>query len=188
MRTVFPRPLWAGVGGGVCARSARGVRGACRRRTPPPSPAHKGRGNVDQRNVSEEDGFDGADYRVEVGEDLGVGEAEDAVALGFEAVGAEFVLGDGEVVGGAVDFDHEAGAETDEIDDVAGEAVLAAEGVAGDALAPELEPQAGFGGGLVVAEVFDEGVGHGCTGRLYVTILIQPMNNFQVFPRPWWAG
>jgi hypothetical protein len=79
--------------------------------------------------------------------------------LGFEAAGAVGVFGDGDVVGGAVDLDHQAGGEADEIDDVAVEAVLAAEGAGSDALAAELEPQAGFGGGLVLAEVFDVGVG-----------------------------
>ena len=64
----------------------------------------------------------------------------------FEAAGAVGVLRDGEVVGGAVDLDHQAGGEADEVDDVAVEAVLAAEGAVGDALAAELEPQAGFGG------------------------------------------
>ena len=113
------------------------------------------------RKLIQQHGLDGADDGVEVGEDLGVGEAEDAIALGFEAVGAELVLADGLVVGEAVDFDDQTGGEADEIDDVAVEAVLAAEGAAGDALAAELEPQVGFGGGLVVAEVFDEGVGHG---------------------------
>jgi len=90
--------------------------------------------------LAEEDGFDGADYGVEVVEDGIVGEAEDAEALGFEAAGAVGVFGDGDVVGGAVDFDHQAGGEADEIDDVAVEAVLAAEGAGSDALAAELEP------------------------------------------------
>src|SRR5262249_40378395 len=44
---IFPRPLWAGVGGGVCARSARRVVGACRRQTPPPRPRPQGAGGYD---------------------------------------------------------------------------------------------------------------------------------------------
>ena len=108
--------------------------------------------------------------------------------MGFEAAGAVGVLRDGDVVGGAVDFDHEAGGEADEIDDVAVEAVLAAEGAVGDALAAELEPQAGFGGGLVLAEVFDVGVGHGCTRRLYIYTIIQSMNTFKNSPAPGGRG
>src|SRR5215813_1298113 len=57
MPASFPRPLWAGAGGGVRAReraeeskprSLSGARllRAYRRQSPPPTPAHKGRGNL----------------------------------------------------------------------------------------------------------------------------------------------
>ena len=63
-------------------------------------------------------GFDGADDGVEVVQNGIVREAEDAEALGLEAAGAVGVFGDGDVVGGAVDHDHQAGGEADEVDDM----------------------------------------------------------------------
>lgn len=99
---------------------------------------------------------DCSDHAIEIAHDLAVGEAQDAVAAGFQRGGARGVIGFAPGVAVAVELDDEARATGREVGDVRGKDDLALE-LDAETVSPKHGPQCAFGRSEVLPQLFGSG-------------------------------
>src|SRR5882724_1078325 len=166
-------PLREGLREGLAPAGAKRVLGALSRATPPLLSPPAGGGEYIQYSAAwlRHCGCDRSDDAVEVVEDLLVREAKDAEALAFEPGCPGLVLVNSCFMRGAVDLDDQAGRQADEVNDVAAEAVLAAEAAVAELLAAELLPELALGVGLVLAQELDLSIHPRTLQRMVVGVI-----------------
>jgi hypothetical protein len=136
-------------------------------KSPPPSRVGgRGRGLVPQEptslgSLSHQRSFDRLHSARQTVHDLLIGKADHTKSLIFQPARPSAIRIDSQVVRRAVDLDHQPCRETDEVDDVVADPILAPEPDTTDALVAQLVPQQTLCLGLVLPQVQDALVGRG---------------------------